>query len=68
MQVLSTESKALFGEAWPNHMKIKPPWTAKTSLKCAELHWYAIASEAFTVRKAEFYIKSLQEFFGLNVG
>lgn len=65
---MSSEAKKLFGDNWMNHMKMKPPWTSVTLLKCAELHYYAITGEAFSDRRAESTIKKLQEYFKKNAG
>jgi len=42
-----------FGENWHKCLKISPPWTLETGLKCLLAHWIAVFSFVFGRRKKE---------------
>jgi len=51
-----------FGEnGWEYALKIKPPWTFRTAVKCILTHWLANFSYVFH-RKGEDYFEKLSQY------
>ncbi|XP_012541968.1 transcriptional protein SWT1 [Monomorium pharaonis] len=65
--IIMKQMSEIYGEVeWEVYVKIKPPWTIVTALKCAIKHWIAAINESFQ-RCAEHILKELLNAF-LSVG
>lgn len=51
-----------YGEDWKFAIKIKPPFTVQSALKCLSLHWIAVFSYIFPPRAKEILDEMLDSF------
>jgi len=58
--VIESKMKEDFGDIWLYTLKVKPPWTVRTAIKCIILHWIAVFSYVFG-SKALVHAEGLQE-------